>query len=371
MVTRKPLEQREVTIIRRMHATLKMPVTQIAKATDRHKKTIYSALAKKWSQQRRGRPPALSSRDVGFLVRTLKLMQQQAKARREITIAMLKKRTKYQVSGRCIRDALKKKNFRFRKMRPKPILTEGDRRARFAFARKYRSKTKAWWLKNVHMHIDLKNFPVYTHAAARDVAAMREVRGAYRQPGQGLDEAYVVLPKELRYNPGAQSVKIAAGVGRGRVRMWHVLKSRWSGATAAQLYKGPLKQTLRRIWPRSRSFSVLEDNDPTGFKSKKGKKAKREANIKAFVIPKRSPDLNVCDYALWSAVNRKMRRQEKSYSRSKRETRNEYVQRLRRAAQSLSNSFVNKAVGDMRRRCQRLFERRGGLFEEGGRAAHK
>ena len=30
--------------------------------------------------------------------------------------------------------------------------------------------SKAWWVKNVHMHIDMETFTVYVNAAARDVA---------------------------------------------------------------------------------------------------------------------------------------------------------------------------------------------------------
>ena len=101
--------------------------------------------------------------------------------------------------------------------------------------------------------------------------------------------------------------------------------------------------------------------------SREPERAKASARIKVFRIPKRSPDLNVCDYALWSAVNRNMRRQEQSFPKAKRETRAEHIARLRRAAQSLSSAFIDKAISDMCRRCQLLYNRRGGLFEEGGR----
>ena len=288
-------------------------------------------------------------------------------AKREITLAMLKRRAKCKASCHCIRRALQRRNIVFRRMRAKPILTDADRRARFAFAKKYRTMSKAWWVKNVHMHIDMKTFTAYVNAAARDVAALRTVRGAYRQLGQGLDEAYVVVPKALRYNPGAKPIKVLAGVGRGRVRVWHVVEGKWCGSAAARAYEGPLLQGLRRAWPRKRKFQVLEDNDPTGFKARAGVQAKAAVGIKAFEIPKRSPDLNVCDYALWAAVNRKMRRQEKKFPRAKRETRAEHIARLRRAAHSLTPAFINKSIGDMRRRCRLLFERQGGLFEEGGR----
>lgn len=370
MACRMPLQQREVTIMRRMKNVLGLPVTQIALATDRNKSTVYKALDTTWRFVKRGRPHALTKKDVSMLVRTLKAMQQEARARREITLAMLKRRARCKASGRCIREALKLKNIKFRKMRSKPLLTKADQRARFDFAKKYHSKSKNWWLRNVHLHIDIKNFPAYVNAKARDVAAMRMVRGAYRRPGDGLDEAYVVVPKDLRYNPGAKSVKVCAGVALDRVRMWHVIEKRWSGRTAAAVYQGPLLAALKRTWPGKRSFSVLEDNDPTGFKSRFGERAKKASRIKAFQIPKRSPDLNVCDYALWNAVNKKMRQQEMAFPRSKRETRSGYITRLRRAAQSLSAKFVRSAIGDMKRRCQLLYQRRGALFEEGGSRSH-
>lgn len=160
--------------------------------------------------------------------------------------------------------------------------------------------------------------------------------------------------------------KVAAGVGNGRVLLWHVIDQSWSGQTAADLYTGPLLKALRRTWPQKRVFKVLEDNDPTGFKSTKGERAKAGAGIQIFAIPKRSPDLNVCDYALWKEVYRRMRRQENWFRHSKRETRVEFLNRLRRTAMRLPTAFIKKAVGDMARRCQRLYAARGWLFEEGG-----
>ena len=219
------------------------------------------------------------------------------------------------------------------------------------------------------MHIDLKNFPVYTHGAARDVAAMREVRGAYRAPGQGLDQHYVVQPKALRFNPGAASCRIAAGIGGGKVLVWHEVGRMWSGQKAAELYSGPIRGALAKKWPRKRTWTILEDNDPTGFKSSRGVKAKADSKIKVFEIPKRSPDLNVCDYALWRPITRTMRLQERKFSRSRRETRKQYIDRLRRVAKSLSKSFVDRSIGDMSRRCKRLYDAKGGHFEEGGRRA--
>ena len=51
-----------------------------------------------------------------------------------------------------------------------------------------------------------------------------------------------------------------------------------------------MANALQRTYPQKRQFSVLEDNDPAGFKSGRGQEAKREAGIAPFEIPKRSPD---------------------------------------------------------------------------------
>ena len=294
-------------------------------------------------------------------------MIKKARARYEISLSMLKRKARVHFDDKVIRKGLLTRNIKFRRLRTKPLLTRGDRIGRKDFAKKYRRKSRAWWLSHIHVHIDLKNFPVYTHARARDMAAMRQVRGAYRAPGQGLDEAYVVVPKDMRYNPGARSCRIAAGVGGGKVLVWHEVGKRWSGKVAADLYKGPIQAALERSWPKQKRWMLLEDNDPAGFKSRQGVAAKKAANIKVFDIPKRSPDLNVCDFALWKEVTRRMRLQEKNFARSKRETRSQYISRLKKTATRLPAKFISDSIADMQRRCQRLWDEKGGHFQEDGR----
>ena len=62
-----------------------------------------------------------------------------------------------------------------------------------------------------------------------------------------------------------------------------------------------------------------------------------------------------------------MRQQEAKWPKSKRESREQYIQRLRKTATSLPKKFVEDSVGDMVRRCNRLYNAKGKLFEEGGR----
>ena len=271
-----------------------------------------------------------------------------------------------QASLRTIARALRQRNISFRRLREKPMLTAEDIAARKDFAAKYAGKTSAWWQKSVQLHIDVKHFAIYLNGKGRRYVAQIGTRGAYRGLGEKFAKGTVKPNPKLKYNPGVRGVKVLAGVGQGKVLLWHLIESRWNGSVAAAMYKGPVSKALQKAYPSKRRFWVLEDNDPSGFKSSKGMKAKEEAKIDSFDIPKRSPDLNVCDYALWKEVNKRMRLQEKSWPDSKKETRSEFMVRLRRTATRLPTSFVNKAIGNMQDRCERLRAAKGYHIEEGG-----
>ena len=85
-----------------------------------------------------------------------------------------------------------------------------------------------------------------------------------------------------------------------------------------------------------------------------------------FEIPNRSPQLNVLDYAIWARINQRMRKQELRWPVNKKETRQEYLARLRRTAKRLPPKFINKSIMNMKARCHRLFKAEGGQIEEGG-----
>ena len=59
-----------------------------------------------------------------------------------------------------------------------------------------------------------------------------------------------------------------------------------------------------------------------------------------------------------------MRAQEASWPTDKKESVDEFKQRLRKTALGLPEAYVKKCVGDMTRRCNELFKRGGKLFNE-------
>ena len=254
-------------------------------------------------------------------------------------------------------------------MRNKPILTPQDVADRYAFAKKYKGKPAKWWLRNIHIHLDNHNFKVATTARGRKLLAMRNTRGVYRTQGKALRKGHVKPSPKLKQSTGVRGILKAGGIGNGKVLVWKTIEKQWSGAEAEKLYKDVIAPALRREYPKSKSFSILEDNDRTGNTSNKGKAAKIAVKLNVFQIPKHSPDLNVLDYSVWAEVERRMRRQEKQWKDNKWETRAQFEARLDRTAKSLPSCFIEKAIGDMVRRCDLIYKAKGGLFEEGGRSA--
>ena len=339
--------------------------SEIAERLGRSKSVLTRLLVQQVPRKKQGRPHKLKQAQVNQLKRTLNSLVKKANCQYTVTAAMVKKAMRLKVSDRLIRDTLHEQKIYFRKLREKPVLTPEDVKARLAFARKYHMKSAQWWNDRLDGIIDGKSFKVYLTADGRRRAAQHATYGAYRAPGKGLAQGYVKPKKTLLTNPGARNELIIAGVGSGKMLMWHKC-DRWNGAAASAMYSGSLSKALRKAYPHKTKFTVLEDNDPTGFKSTKGIEAKAAAKIVIFEIPRRSPDLNVLDYAIWKEVNKRMRRQEQKWPCRKRESRTDYVSRLRRTAMRLPKPFITKSIGDMRRRCERLLAAKGGFFEEGG-----
>ena len=157
------------------------------------------------------------------------------------------------------------------------------------------------------------------------------------------------------------------GVGGGEVLVWETIDDKWSGDKAAYMYQNVVLTALKKKFPSRSTFTLLEDNDPTGNQSKKGKLAKLAGKMHVLAIPKPSPDLNVLDYNIWSTVEKL---QENAMKAEKCETHADFIKPLDRTAFNLPASLINDAVGSLQNRCRLLLKAKGGLFVEGGRKRH-
>ena len=176
----------------------------------------------------------------------------------------------------------------------------------------------------------------------------------------------MVKPKATLKYPAA-GVIVTAAVIKGRVRFFHVVEGRWNGAAAAKMY-AELAKAMRRAFPEHAAkprakWLVMEDNDPTGYKSSAAEGKKTELSINVLRLPPRSPDLNVLDYYVWSAINKRLREQEAKFPANKKESKEAYLKRLRATDLGLPPSEVKDAMRSMRRRLRQIVDTGGYLID--------
>ena len=207
---------------------------------------------------------------------------------------------------------------------------------------------------------------MFRDKAGREEAARRLVRGAYRKRGDKLKVYLVKQKKGMKYP--AKGVQVTAGIIGGKIRFWRYVVGNWNSSQAVAMYT-ELEKTLAKVMPARAAtpgnrWTVLEDNDPTGYKSSAARKIKKELRMDVLALPPRSPDMNTLDYYGWHAVNVRMREKEGSFAVDRRESEDEFKKRLRKTALSLPKAEVTKAVMDMSRRVKLLDKEKGGLFTE-------
>ena len=225
---RKPprMTPEEKRLVREMHFDREMPPAAVAKAVGRDLSCICRLLAQKKIPKPIGRPRSLSAHQIDKAVKVLDQMVDKADALEEITCAMLKRRCRFTCCEKVLANAIHSRGYWFRTLRKKMILTPGDVKQRFLWAKKYKDKTRAWWLRKVHIHLDNHHFKVPTTCATRQLLAKRRVRGVYRRKQKSLRSGHVKPDSKLRLNTGAKGFLKMGGVGGGR-------SHRYRGVTAA------------------------------------------------------------------------------------------------------------------------------------------
>ena len=240
-----------------------------------------------------------------------------------------------------------------RRPREKPLRTEEHEADRERLGKRFAKKPPSYFT-GLDLIMDNKKFDIPRSATAKRYAKMRKVRFHLRARGEGLEAGFTKPRKSNKVNPGA-SVNVCAGIIQNRIKLWHYLPRKWNGDAAAELYRGPVIQTLRRTLGKKRAYTIMEDNDPTGYKSNKAKLAKKELNIHPIEFPRYSPDLMPLDYSIWKAIEDKM-----AASVVKKETVDEFKKRLRRTAMNLPTSLIRKAVEAMPKRAAAVAKAGGG-----------
>ena len=118
-------------------------------------------------------------------------------------------------------------------------------------------------------------------------------------------------------------------------------------------------KTLKQQRGRKKSYLLVEDNDPQGYKSGAAQAAKKSVGIKTMEWPRYSPDLNPLDFSLWQNIEARMAKAEPHGK----ETVAAFKQRLRRVALATPTSDVRKMLEAVRVRAKAIHSAKGGDIE--------
>ncbi|CAK0825254.1 unnamed protein product [Prorocentrum cordatum] len=249
----------------------------------------------------------------------------------------------------------------WRAPRAEPLRGSAEAEERVAVCSGWKRLPGNYFTHQVDAIIDNKVFPIPMTKRAKTHAKKSRVRGHLRTKAEGVLKPFT-KPKgnRNRVNPGAK-VHVAAAIVNNKVRVWHYLPTLWCADAACDFYAGVLAPALRRCRKGRRAFRILEDNDPTGYKSKKAVDCKRGLKITPLKFPKYSPDLNPLDYFLWAEVNRRMAEQ----SAPANESQSAYKARLRRVAMGIPKSVIRAAVAKMKTKAAEVVVAEGGRRRQG------
>ena len=314
---------------------------------------------KRGPKETRGRKPCMTKGHVKALDKTRQRLIKQAKGEREVHWGeIIAKAGIPSVDPTTAARTLRRHGIAVaaRPPREKPLRTAEHESERVRICNTWIKKPVGFFTDDVDLIMDNKHFEIPMSATAKRFAKVRRVRFHLRTRFEGTSKGFTKpSAQKQRVNPGG-SVTVCAGIINCKVKLWHYLPKKWNGTVAAKTYRGPIARALRRCRGEKASYRILEDNDPTGYKSKAGQDAKRDMSIRPMPFPRFSPDLNPMDFFLWSEVQRRMADQ----SPPANETVEGYKSRLRRTAMRIPQAVIKKAVLDIRSRARAVAAAEGG-----------
>ena len=359
LIQRHSSAGKTATEIQKMLATRRARSSSVAPHLTNVRKAIRGKTYKRGLKETRGRKNKLSKKWVTALNNARKTLLRSTKNQREVRWKDVFKKAR----GPKVHRSTAKRAFHHfginvaaRRPREKPKRTLDHEQERVDYCTEWGKKSGSFYLNQIDLIIDNKVWELPTSERARQHLAEQRVRFHLRTPSEGLSkECTKPGRKKNKFNTGGR-VNVCAGISNGRVVMWEYLPKAWNGEEATKLYRGAIVRTLKKHRGQKRSYKVLEDNDPRGYKSKKAEDAKSELGITPVRFPRYSPDLNPLDFSIWTAVEQRM-----FQNTPKRvETVAEYKKRLRLTALRLPAQVVSAAVRSMPTRMKAVVDAKGG-----------
>ena len=307
--------------------------------------------------ERRGRPKKATASVIKKFEKSRQKLLKKAKSTRRVTYAGIVKaaRLTKTISVRRLQPALKKaEGIAWRPGVSRPDRSKDEITERKVKAANWQRYPESHWVEEIHGYIDNKTFYVPTTHAKRDLLQRQKVTGHLRKKSEGNNPA-CLLPKKQKGGIGCPSVCITACVApsTGRVILWHP-SEKWNGEAAKTMYEKHLLPALKRTHGTLDFYRIVEDGDPTGYQSSKGRAAKRAAKIRSWQLPPRTPEWMPLDYSLWATIESTA-----LAAAGPKESKASYTRKLTKAAKSLSVSYVKKTCASMKKRIKMTLDAGG------------
>ena len=307
----------------------------------------------------RGRKKKLSARNLKAMDSARKVLIKRADRQHEVHWADVQNKARVPAVHRTTAArgmAAAGFNVKWRPARVKPQRANVDEAQRKSICNEWKAYPQSFWQKRVDLYMDNKRWDIPTTERGAQFLKMTKVRGHLRTPGEGLQKEFTKPDKKKHRTSTGGNVNVCAGIINGKVRIWHYLLRTWSGEAAEALYREVVHPALKKYRGQKRSYTILEDNDPTGYKSNLAKRTKSELGIKPLAFPTYSPDLNPLDYALWDEVESRM----SAAPAPPRESAEAYKARLSRTAKAIPEAVIRKMLSSMKGRCEAIHAKNGG-----------
>ena len=237
----------------------------------------------------------------------------------------------------------------------KNIFRNSDVTRRFQWASQYRFKSDSFW-KGIH-YFDNKTFCVFKSFESKAYHVKTGITGVYRQKGDPYTYKNAQPNPRLKYNTGEKPVMVSLAIS-------------WKGVESARIFTGSFNGHSAYLWYRAlsqklaRNSVVLEDNDRT-FSTRVAIQGKAIGGLQTLKIPPRSPGLNPLDFSIWSEINKKLRASNRLLLQSKtRETRRDYLKRLRSIIWRVPVSVIRKSILSMRGRVNAVYKAKGEVVRD-------
>ena len=304
----------------------------------------------------RGAPRKLTLKKIKKIFSVRKALVVKANSQQEVTWKVVLKAARAKVDPTTAAKNLQDAGFdvKFRAPRLKPLREPEHEAERVQVCRGWLKKPLSYFTSKIDLIIDNEKFAVPTNVMGARYVKSRKVRGHLRTRSEGLLPGFTKPdPRKHRRNTGPV-VNVCAGIINGKMKLWHYLPKRWCGKAAVDCYEGPIARALRRNKGQKRKYLVLEDNDPSGYKTRVAAAAKAALGIEAVQFPRYSPDLNPLDFYLWSEVERRMAKKTTG-----RESLAQYKARLRRTAMAIPAKQIKAAVACIQTRAAMVVKAKG------------